>query len=360
MEVMHCGDSRAERQKVFLETEDGRFRYQLFMDYAKGLPEEYKLVPLMGNISGGCVDKDDNLYCGLRGGSFMSPETRTCLIKLDPEGKYLGHIGDGLLGHLHFFECTDHGTIVLVQTNDDYAIEMTMDGKEIVRTFGEKGKPSDSGRDSDRIYNLTRIHKGIFATEPFLGNNGGSYAQYLNFQGSKLAGPFNKPTDVDVDSKGNYYFTDGYGNVAVHKFDRDGRCIKTWGGVGVFDPDTDTPGRFLVPHSLCVDVNDNIWVCDREKDAVHVFDAEGGLLAYCSNNMGQPSGVDTDGQYIYVVGRGGYLTIFDLAFHVVGELGFFNGNLRGHHLAADSRGNLYLFPTHANFEHQIIALKRVK
>ena len=172
MEVMHCGDSRAERQKVFLETEDGRFRYQLFMDYAKGLPEEYKLVPLMGNISGGCVDKDDNLYCGLRGGSFMSPEPRTCLIKLDPEGNYLGHIGDGLLGHLHFFECTDHGTIVLVQTNDDYAIEMTMDGKEIVRTFGEKGKPSDSGRDSDRIYNLTRIHKGILV-DPSVGGETG-------------------------------------------------------------------------------------------------------------------------------------------------------------------------------------------
>lgn len=56
---------------------------------------------------------------------------------------------------------------------------------------------------------------------------------------------------------------------------------------------------------------------------------------------------------------GGYITIFDLDFNVVGQLGFFNGNLRGHTLAADSRGNLYIFPTHANEEHQFIALKRV-
>ena len=82
-------------------------------------------------------------------------------------------------------------------------------------------------------------------------------------------------------------------------------------------------------------------------------------MAYCSNNMAQPSGVDTDGTYIYVVGRGGYITIFDPEFNIVGELGFFNGNLRGHTIAAGSKGNLYIFPTHANEEHQIIALKRI-
>lgn len=360
MKMMHCDDDRAARQRVFIETADGRFKYQLFMDYAKGLPKEYELVPIEGNISGGCVDKDDNLYCGLRGGSFMSPFPATTLIKLDPDGNYVGHIGDGLLGHLHFFECTDHDTMVVLQTNNDYALEMTMDGQQVVRTFGSKNQPSDTGRNVDRSYELNRIHNGIFATEPFLGYNGGTYNQYLVHQSTRLAGPFNKPTDVDFDSQGNYYFSDGYGNVAIHKFDKDGNYVKTWGGVGVFDPVTDTPGKFLVPHSVCVDARDQIWVCDREKDAIHVFDTEGNVLAYCSHNLSQPSGVDCDGEYVYVVGRGGYLTIFDLEFNIVGELGFFNGNLRAHHLAADSKGNLYLFPTHANFEHQIIALKRVR
>ena len=359
MKILHCEDNRAENQKVFLETADGRFKYQLFMDYAKGLPKEYELVPILGNISGGCVDKDDNLYCGLRGGGFMSPYPETCLIKLDPEGNYLGHIGDGLLGHLHFFECTYHDTMVVLQTNNDYAIEITMDGKQIVRTFGEKNKPTDNNRHQDTQYYWERIHRGLYPTEPFSGYDSGSFGQYQGFQTAKLTGPFNKPTDVDFDSKGNYYFSDGYGNVAVHKFDAEGNYVKTWGGVGVYDNETDTPGRFLVPHSICVDARDQVWVCDREKDAVHMFDSEGNILAYCSHNLSQPSGVDTDGTYVYVVGRGGYLTIFDLDFNIVGQLGFFNGNLRGHHIVADSRGNLYLFPTHANFEHQIIALKRV-
>lgn len=39
MKVMHGDPNRAEHQKVFVETADGKFKYQLFMDYAKGLPD---------------------------------------------------------------------------------------------------------------------------------------------------------------------------------------------------------------------------------------------------------------------------------------------------------------------------------
>ena len=70
MKMMHCDEKRTERQNVFIETADGKFKYQLFMDYAKGLPKNLEMVPYMGNISGGCVGPHDSLYCGLRGGSF--------------------------------------------------------------------------------------------------------------------------------------------------------------------------------------------------------------------------------------------------------------------------------------------------
>ena len=358
MKTMHCDDNRTERQKLILETADGAFKYQVLMDYAKDLPQEYAYIPYNGNISGGCCDKEDNLYIGLRGGGFMTPFPLTCLIKLDPNGHYLKSIGQGELGGLHFFECTDHNTMIIADTGSSCYRELDLDSGKVIKTIGDENHPCDNHVDKD-IFTKHRMHNGIFATEPSHGYNGGSYEWYLQRRDMTLGGPFHNPTDVDFDSQGNMYFSDGYGNCAVHKFDKDGNYIKTWGGYGVFDGYTDTPGKFLVVHALCVDAKDRVWVCDREKDAVHVFDSEGNVLFYSSHNMGQPSGVDTDGKYVYVAGRGGYITIFDMDFNIVGELGFFNGNLRAHDIAVDSKGNLYLFPTHANEEHQVIALKRL-
>ena len=70
--------------------------------------------------------------------------------------------------------------------------------------------------------------------------------------------------------------------------------------------------------------------------------------------------MDTDGKYVYVIGRAGYLTIFDLEYNVVAQLGTFNSDLRAHDLAADQEGNLFLFPTHANEDHQVIKLRRIR
>ena len=177
---------------------------------------------------------------------------------------------------------------------------------------------------------------------------------------SKVGEPFNKPTDAGLTSDGKYVFADGYGNRAVHIFDRDGRYEHTFGGVGDWEtPYEDTPGKMLVVHALCVDAMDRIWVCDREKDAVHIFDTQGNVIGYCSGSMGAPSGVDTDGKYIYVAGRCGYLTIFDMNMDIVAQLGTFNSDLRAHDIAADRNGNLFLFPTHANEDHQVIKLHRM-
>ena len=139
MKVMHGDPNRAEHQKVFVETADGKFKYQLFMDYAKGLPDYLEMVPYMGNISGGCVGPDDCLYCGLRGGGFMSPEPPSSIIKLDPEGNFIRTIGEGIISGLHFFEVTDRGTVIIPDTGASYVYELDLESEKIVRTWGEKG-----------------------------------------------------------------------------------------------------------------------------------------------------------------------------------------------------------------------------
>lgn len=122
---------------------------------------------------------------------------------------------------------------------------------------------------------MTRWHNGLLPTEPFHGMEFGLYQQMMDFENTEFTTKyFNNCNDIDLDSKGNIYVSDGYSNYAIHKFDREGNYITTFGGKGVFDAYTDTPGKFLVPHAICVDANDHIWLCDREKDAVHIFDTK--------------------------------------------------------------------------------------
>ncbi len=362
IKMMHGDPERAKHQSIIYTTADGKFKYQLDMDYAKDLPEDIKTLPYLGNVSGGFCDAQDNLYVTLRGGGVvMNPGPQTMFVKLDQDGRYLGRLGEGQFGPVHFGNVTPEGTIMVATVMQQQVVELGMDDK-IVRTIGKANDGCHNKKNDPKndIF-MTRWHYGILGTEPFHGMDFGTYQQMKDFENTEFTTEyFNNCNDVDLDSKGNIYVSDGYGNFAIHKFDREGNYITTFGGKGVFDAYTDTPGKFLVPHAICVDANDHIWLCDREKDAVHVFDSEGNVIAYCSHDLGQPSGIDTDGKYVYVVGRGGFLTIFDLDFNIVGELGFFNDSLRAHDLAADSKGNLYLFPTHANFEHQVIALKRIQ
>lgn len=129
--------------------------------------------------------------------------------------------------------------------------------------------------------------------------------------------------------------------------------MKTWGGMG------DEPGKFLMVHAITIDSKDQIWVCDRDQNAVHVFDEEGNVLAYCKGNLGQPSGIVADKDYIYCVGRGGYLTIFTPEFDVAAQIGYFNSELRAHGIACNSKGDLFFFPNTANEDHYCIQLKRI-
>lgn len=346
MKIVHCSPVRDDMQRTIYE--DGGFRYSYVSDFAKDLPGGLASA----SIAGGCCTPSGDLIIGARGNP-------SCFIRLDAQGRFVNSFGEGLFSeHMHFVKYSDHDTMFCADPSHHVVREFTPEG-ELIREFGNYDRPSDSGLDMGYLAR-TRRHGGIFPTEPHIG----VIKMWAFHEGMKkvcrVAEPFNMPTDIGQLSDGTIVVADGYGNRAVHLFDYEsGKLIKSFGGVGVWDTETDTPGKFLVVHAVAVDSKDHIWICDREKDAVHVFDRDGHVVGYCSRNMGQPSGVDADGEYIYVVGRGGYLTIFDADVNIVAQLGTFNSDLRAHDIAVDKDGNLYLFPTHANEDHQVISLRRL-
>ncbi len=85
--------------------------------------------------------------------------------------------------------------------------------------------------------------------------------------------PFNHPTKVAVASDGDIYVTDGYGNARVHRFDSGGSLRSSFGSIG------HGPGAFMTPHSILIDGQNRVLVCDRENNRVQVFDRDGVWLA---------------------------------------------------------------------------------
>jgi hypothetical protein len=85
--------------------------------------------------------------------------------------------------------------------------------------------------------------------------------------------PFNHPARAAVALDGEIYVADGYGNAQIHRFSPQGEWRASFGQVG------QGPGEFMTPHSIIVDRQNRLVVCDRENDRVQLFEREGRFLA---------------------------------------------------------------------------------
>lgn len=167
---------------------------------------------------------------------------------------------------------------------------------------------------------------------------------------------FNKPTDVAISPvNGEIFISDGYGNSRVHRLDKRGRHILSWG-----EPGTD-PGQFSLPHNLAMFGDDHVIVCDRENHRVQVFTLEGDFVrewhvhkataVYAGKGsdtnlyvgeQGPPpvqTGVANLGHRVSIYGRDGKLrTRIGAALPGEGPDQF----LWPHSVAVDSRGDIYV------------------
>ena len=119
--------------------------------------------------------------------------------------------------------------------------------------------------------------------------------------------PFSGPTDAAVASTGELYVSDGYGNARVHKYSAAGELLLTWGERG------DGLGQFSISHSVRVDDQDRVWICDRENNRVQIFDSNGEHLRTW-NDLLRPNTIHFDPHepVVYVAELGRRLSIFAL------------------------------------------------
>ncbi|UCG55336.1 MAG: hypothetical protein JSV32_03760 [Dehalococcoidia bacterium] len=213
---------------------NGKYLYELKDGWAK-LRKVESLVDVVG-IS---IDSDDNVYVFNR--------SKRPMIVFDRDGKEISSWGENLFKRPHGSIMTPEGHIFLTDDHSHVVYKFTKDG-ELLMTLGKKDQPSDTGH---------RPGIDIFERISFI----------------KRAGdPFNMPTGVAISSIGDIFVSDGYGNARVHKFNKDGKLLFSWGGPGA------EPGQFRLPHNIWIDKEDRVWIADRENHRVQIFDTAGKFL----------------------------------------------------------------------------------
>ena len=223
-------------------------------------------------------------------------------------------------------------------------------------------RPTTPGLSDDVIMKFTTAGKLVMQ----IGHRGQS-------QGNLDTENVHQATDLFVDTKAKeVYAADGYGNKRVIVFDSEtGRFKRMWGAFGNPPPPTfapnpavpqpqttpDGPPEFGLPHAIKVSRDGIVYVADRINNRIQMFTREGKFLKQVRvTNEGSavvpvPAGFafspDKKQQFLYVVDSGPMrVVVFDRKtmsqVGVVGMRGAGPGEFNiVHHMAADSKGNLY-------------------
>ena len=239
-----------------------------------------------------------------------------------------------------------------------------VDDKDFVWIGGRAGWPraTTPGQSDDMILKYTTA--GTFVMQ--IGKSGQS-------KGNLDTENVHQATDVFVDTVAKeVYAADGYGNKRVIVFDSEtGKFKRMWGAFGTPPPATfapnpatpqpqatlDGPPEFGLPHAIKVSRDGVVYVADRINNRIQLFTTAGKFLKQVRvTNEGStvvpvPAGFafspDAAQQYLYVVDSGPMrVVIFDRQTMTQNGVVGMRGKGAGefdivHHMAADSKGNLY-------------------
>jgi hypothetical protein len=160
------------------------------------------------------------------------------------------------------------------------------------------------------------------------------------------------------------FVADGYGNHRVVVLDADkGTFKRMWGAFGNKPVDDDHceivtpkviedpgPQNFSIVHAIKVSRDGTVYVADRENRRVQVFTADGKFVKQLVKRdtlfaRDLALSPDADQQFLYVGDGDDIVVVNRKTFTIAGSIkvpGMIGG---GHHIAVDSKGNIYIAQT---------------
>jgi hypothetical protein len=304
---------------------------------------------VLGEVSSIAVDPEDHIWVLHRPRSIPAERRANAappVLEFDQAGRLLRSWGGPADGY--DWPEREHGIHV--------------DAKGFVWISGNGGwpKPSAEGNSDDMILKFDQSGKLVMQ----IGRRGRS-------TGNSDTTNVHQPADLFVHAPANELFVaDGYGNQRVVVFDADtGRFKRAWGAFSntppaamapnpaqSAPPDTEPPSQFGLVHAVKVSIDGIVYVADRTYRRLQTFTVEGRFLREVRMRAAGsvapvPAGFafspDAKQQFLYVVDSGPMrIIVLDRAtLAEVGSVGM-RGPQPGefdivHHMAADSKGNLY-------------------
>ncbi len=200
-----------------------------------------------------------------------------CLV--EPDGRFLRAFGSEFAGGVHGMQLTNTGGVDRLWITHHELHEVALLGLD-GQVHRRLGLPKDSGKYENA-------------------------EQY-------------RPTGVAVLPDGRLFVADGYGKGYVHRYDKDGKLLGSFGGPGSKD------GEFRTPHGINIDARGKeptVMVADRENGRLQIFDTEGRHLRTVKEGLRRPCNADVHGDLLAVADLNGCVALFDRDYKFLGRIG---------------------------------------
>lgn len=261
----------------------------------KAVPNWYQLEPgrpQMGNMHGDvAVASNGDVYV-----SVMDP--KAALQVYAPDGKWLRNVPDappdfhGFVIH----KDADGEFIYGARLGTGAILKLTLDGKEVLN-IPQTAIPDEFKNKTPK--NTKKNAAGEVVANPNEGK------------------PFVRLTAMDVAPNGDLFVTDGYASDYVHRFDKTGKYIKSFGGKA-------EPYGFRTLHKIAIDTRfspPRIIGCDRANGRVVHMSLDGEFLGVVAKDLILPAAVVIHGDLAVIGEIKGRITILDKAGKIAAQLG---------------------------------------
>ena len=175
------------------------------------------------------------------------------VVVFDSDGNYLDAWGHGAFNSPHGMSISDD-VVYMTDRDDSVAVAYTLEGRPLL-VLGERGVHSDTGCEAPA--DMVPPRRGAVQ----LSHRDGEGAVGLHLRFGR------------------------YRNSRIHKFTEQGELIRSWG-----TPGSSEPGEFHLPHSLMVDGDEKVYVCDRSNRRIQIFDGDGEFITMWTG-MGGPNDI---------------------------------------------------------------------